>query len=101
VVKLRLDLACHQPLNHTSQLTRGHSILGESQPQLYPLLVGSREAMAEHSMAPVTQARCLAHPPRVRLPQPAVAAGVAATSSSCRCNVTKLELVVSPLSLLL
>jgi hypothetical protein len=49
-------------------------------------------------MAPVTQARCTAHPPHLRLPQPAVAAGVAATSSSCNCNVTELELVLSPLS---
>jgi len=49
-------------------------------------------------MAPLTQARCTAHPPHLRLPQPAVVAGVDATFSSCRCNITELELVVSHLS---
>ena len=49
-------------------------------------------------MAPLTQARCTAPPPHLRLPQPAVVAGVAATFSSCRCNITELELVVSLLS---
>jgi len=49
-------------------------------------------------MAPLTQARCTAPPPHLRLPQPAVVAGVAATFSSCRCNITELELVVSHLS---
>jgi choline/ethanolamine kinase len=47
-------------------------------------------------MAPVTQARWSALPPRLRLPAPAAADGVAATSFSRNCNVT--ELVVSYLS---
>jgi len=48
-------------------------------------------------MAPVTEARWLALPPRLRLTPPAGADGVAA-ASSCRCNVAEL---VFPVPLLL
>lgn len=57
---------------------------------------GAHGGAHQPAMAPVTQARWSALPPRLRLPAPAAADGVAATSFSRNCNVT--ELVVSYLS---